>query len=62
MKLKSTVIIFLLLFSLVPTQAIHAQESSLTAESRKLNKLFEDHFEEHLRLFPLTAIAIDVST
>ncbi len=58
MKLKSTVIICLLLLSLVPMQAIQAQELSSTAESRKLNKMFEDYFEEHLRLFPLTATAI----
>ena len=57
-KLKSTVVICLLLLSLVPTQSIRAQELSSTAESRKLNKMFEDYYEEHLRLFPLTATAI----
>ena len=58
MKLKSTFVFCLLLLSLVPRQAIQAQKSSSTAESRKLNKLFEDYYEEHLRLFPLTATAI----
>ena len=58
MKLKSTVVICLLLLSLIPTQAIRAQKSSSTAESRQLNKLVEDYFEERLRLFPLKATAI----
>lgn len=58
MKLKLIVVICLLLLSVIQTQVIYGQESSSTAESRKLNKLFEDYFEEHLRLFPLTATAI----
>lgn len=58
MKRKLSVVICLLLLSLVPMQAIQAQESTSTAESRKLNKMFEDYYEEHLRLFPLTATAI----
>ena len=57
MKLKTTVVLCLLL-SLVPVQAIQAQKSTSAAESRKLNKMFADYYEEHLRLFPLTATAI----
>ena len=31
---------------------------SQQVETRRLNKMFEDYYEEHLRLFPLTATAI----
>lgn len=63
MKNKIIFLICLLAVSVFSTQSIQAQANQIkttspTDQSGKLGKLFEDYFEERLRLYPLQATAI----
>lgn len=57
MKLKSIVVIFSLLFCLLPAR-VPGQTKDAASESAKLNKLLESAFEDFLKLNPVTATSI----
>ena len=63
MRIKSIYIICWLLICIISAQTIQAQpnqtkNTASTGQSEKLNKLFEEYFEERLRLYPFQATAI----